>query len=84
VLSVEKEGSFFMLNKSRVVKQITQKNICDIALDVNIGKSYLSDILNGRRQPSISVCKELQRVTRIHYLYFLLPPRESSLFLIKV
>lgn len=38
-----------MLSKSRVVKQLTQKNIYEIASEVKIGKSYLSDVLNGRR-----------------------------------
>ncbi len=74
----------FMLSRSRVVKEMTQKNIYEIAQDVHIGKSYLSDVLNGRRQASISVCQALQKATNIHYLYFLLPPREASLFLIKV
>jgi len=73
-----------MLSKTRIVKQLTQKNIYQIASEVNIGKSYLSDVLNGRRQASIGLCQELQKVTKIHYLYFLLPPKEANLFLGKV
>jgi hypothetical protein len=72
------------MSKSRVVKEITDKNLYEIASDVQIGKGYLSDVLNGKRQPSLKLCKSLQDATKIHYLYFLLPPREASLFLIKV
>lgn len=73
-----------MLSKTRELKYLTQKNIYQIASEVNTGKSYLSDVLNGRRQASLGLCQELQRVTKIHYLYFLLPPKEAKLFLIYV
>jgi len=72
------------MSKSKVIKEITDKHLYEIASDVQVGKGYLSDVLNGKRQPSLKLCIALQKVTQIHYLYFLLPQREANLFLIKI
>jgi transcriptional regulator with XRE-family HTH domain len=72
-----------MSTRSKILKEFTQKRVYEVAKEIQVGRSYLSEVLAGKKQPSLKLCLSLQEATGIHYLYFLLPPKESVFFLMK-
>lgn len=43
----------------------TKRNQADVALEVGISESHLSNIVNGNRKPSYDVARDLSRVTGV-------------------